>query len=795
MGLIDKLHNFKDCYESSKIYDAYYNQCIDQKRVYLESRNGNDFTGNIFRIAEELSKGEYGHYKIYVFANEEVKAKIIEFQKNYNLNIRKIITDEYEACKILERAKYIVTDSGIRPKFIKKKGQIMVNTWHGTPLKLMGFENPPEQPNIGIIQRSLLNSDYLIYPNDYMKEVMLNAYMIEKIYPGEILLEGYPRNTVFLNPDLKDEFKKRLSLEDKEIFVYMPTFKGTVSDRKDEEQKDDVTGFLKEIDMKLKENQILFVKFHPYNQSKIDFSAFSHIREFPKGYETYDILNMADVLVTDYSSVFFDFANTARKIILFNYDEEDYMSYRGTYIPLDELPFPKVQTVDDLISQLNSPKEYDDEQFKREFCKYERVDACQRLCRKIFNEQDTCNVERIDNDNPNILIFGGSLMKNGITSSLMNLLENVDRKNYNYFITFKSWDKYIKENHEDIFENMVEDVEFLPISYNYMPTVSEKMDLNKFVTATADLECSDDLKRLFKRTFENQFKALDFEAVIDFDGYNNDVSTIFANCGLNNSIFVHNDMLQEIEMRNKHSINILKYIYNQFGHVCVVSPDLVKSTGKIKGNDENIKIVHNIYNYRTIQDRAAEDLKLDETTSVYPDEDSLYDILNSDCKKFITIGRFSPEKGHERLLKAFDEFADEHSEVKLIIIGGHGDLYEHTLDIVNDMRHRQNVCIVKSISNPMPILAKCDLFIVSSFYEGWPIVIMEADSLDIPIVATDIVGTQWMKEYGGHIVEDSQQGILKGLNDFMNEKIDLLTIDAEEYNADAVNEFYSLFKR
>ena len=795
MGLTDKFHNFKDCYESSKIYDVYYNQDIDDRTIYLESRNGNDFAGNIFRIAEELSKEQFNGFDIYVFANDEAKAKINELKENYDLNIHKIVTDEDDACKIMEKAKYIFTDSGLRSKFIKKEGQVIVNTWHGTPLKRMGFENPSEQPYIGIIQKSLLNSDYLIYPNDYVKDIMLNAFMIEKIYPGEILLEGYPRNSVFLDSNRKEDFKKRLSLTDKEIFVYMPTFKGIVSDRKDEEQKDEVTAFLEEIDKNLKDNQILFVKFHPYNQSKIDFSRFEHVDEFPKGYETYDILNMADVLITDYSSVFFDFANTGRKIIIFNYDEEDYMSYRGTYIPLEELPFPKVQTVEDLIHHLNSPKDYTDDEFREKFCRYDRLDAAENIVRKIFYGEDTCKVERIGNNNPNILIFAGSLYRNGITSSLMNLLENVDRQNRNYFITFKSWDEFIKENHEDIFENMVEDVEFLPINYNYYPTVSEKLELNKYVTATADIDCSDTLERLFKRTFDNQFGAVDFEAVIDFDGYNHGISAMFANCGFNNAIFVHNNMVREIEIKNKHNRYILKDVYNKFKHVCVVSPDLIRPIAEIKGNEDNIEIVHNIYNYKGTLEKSLQDIKLDNTTTIYPDENSLYDILNSEAKKFITIGRFSPEKGHERLLKAFDEFLDNYENAKLIIIGGYGNLYDDTLGIVNGMKHKKSVCVIKSISNPMPILTKCDLFIVSSFHEGWPIVIMEADSLGIPIVATDIVGTQWMKDYGGHIVENSQEGILKGMYDYVNLDIKTLSIDHEKYNEQAINEFYSIIKR
>ena len=73
-------------------------------------------------------------------------------------------------------------------------------------------------------------------------------------------------------------------------------------------------------------------------------------------------------------------------------------------------------------------------------------------------------------------------------------------------------------------------------------------------------------------------------------------------------------------------------------------------------------------------------------------------------------------------------------------------------------------------------------------------VIMEADTLHVPIIATDIIGTQWMRDYGGHIVEASQEGILEGLNDFMNGDVELLNIDYEQYNRDAVDEFYSLLK-
>ena len=207
--------------------------------------------------------------------------------------------------------------------------------------------------------------------------------MIEKIYHGKILLEGYPRNSVFFDEERKEELKKELNLQDKEIFVYMPTFKGILTDRKDEEQKYEIEEYLEELDEKLNDKQLALVKLHVYNRSKLNFDQYKHVKPFIEDYETYDVLNMADVLITDYSSVFFDFANTRRKIVLFNYDEEEYMKYRGTYFPLSDLPFPKVQTIDDLVKELNSPKEYDDSEFLEKFCTYDRPDAAKYICKHV----------------------------------------------------------------------------------------------------------------------------------------------------------------------------------------------------------------------------------------------------------------------------------------------------------------------------------------------------------------------------------------------------------------------------
>lgn len=506
MGLKAKLQSSKEQVANSMIYKSYYDEEIDDNLVYLESRDGLDFTGNIFRIVEELSTGHYGDLKIYVHAKPHAKDKIRKYQENYNLKIDKIITKEVTATRILEKAKYIFTDAGIRPKYVKRKCQIFINTWHGTPLKLMGKDNVAEEHRLGNAQHPLLSSDYLLYPNHYMKSTMLKAFMIDKIFPGKILYEGYPRNSVFL----KDSWlKEKLRLADKEIFVYMPTFRGVLMDRDDGVQKDDVENYLSQLDSRLKDSQILYAKLHVLNASRIDFDKFEHIEAFPEGYETYDVLNMADVLITDYSSVFFDFANSRRKIILFNYDEENYCSYRGFYIPLEELPFPKVQNVDELVSELNSAKGYDDEEFIKTYCQYDNPDAVKNILKTVINGENASLVKTIGNGKKNVLIYAGSL-----TDDMINRLnEVVDVDEYNVVLTFKQWDEHICNNHEEIFKKLPQGIEIIQFRFNLTPTLSE----------------SNNSKSLLERSFQKQFPNIEFERIIDLTDKKDEISQILNN--------------------------------------------------------------------------------------------------------------------------------------------------------------------------------------------------------------------------------------------------------------------------
>ncbi|WP_304093798.1 glycosyltransferase [Methanobrevibacter ruminantium] len=775
----------RDILINMSTYHTYYHTKIDEDIVYIESKNGKNFLSNLVSITEEISN-IYKDFKIFVYANKKTEEKIKKLQKTHNLKIHKIIRKESEALRTLEKAKYIITDSYVHKKYVKRSEQILIYFWDEIPLRTLGIDNIKTQHKIAHIQQTILSADYIIFPNEYCKEKVLNAYMMEKIYSGKILIEGYPRNNQ-IEDKRKDEIETTLNIKDKNVITYVSVKKMK------EERHEYIENTLNELERNLTENEVVLVSLHNYNQSKIKFNNFKHIKPFPEEYDTYEVLNCASTLITDYSKLIFDFASRG-KIILYNYSQKPFKN-NETYINLDEIPFPQVNKVEDLINEINSPKKYDDSEFIEKYGQCLKSDSSKSICKHVFKGEKVCKEEKIENDKENVLIYGGELFNNGITSSLINLLNNINTEKFNIFITFRQWSNHIAQNHEHIFKMMPSGVEFLPLRSKFNPTIREKKSFEKFVISKNGNKCPDIVNRMLKREFEKQYPKNPFEYIINFDGYGRYENLLFSIGDKKNSIWVHSDMVREIESKGNQNLNVLKEAYNRCENVVLVSPTLIEPTSQISGRTDNLKIVHNINTYKKIQENSKKDIYINHNTEIITNHpEGIIGVLNRPGKKIITIGRYSAEKGHERLLNAFEKICDKYPDTQLIIIGGYGKLFDETKKLRNELKHWENVTLIKWISNPMPILKQCDLFILPSIYEGWGMVLMEADSLNIPVIATDCDGIQWMKDYDGKIIENSEEGILNGLYDFMEGDVNHLDIDFEEYNKNAIEEFYSIFE-
>lgn len=765
-------------------YIKYYNKLkINDKYIVLDSQHGKNINGNIYYILKELTNNsKYSDYKIYLVVDKQSKKAIIDLlTKRKILHFEPLIMQTKKYYKIMASAKYLINDTSFLPFFIKKEGQVYLNVWHGIPLKNMGRKVNDNYHNIGNVQKNFLIADYLLYPNEYMMEHMIEDYMLKNICDAKCLLSGYPRNTVFFDERIKKEIRSKYNFKGKQVIAYMPTWRGNVDEV--ETTKD----ILDQIDKKLTDNQIMYVNLHPFVKNEIAYN-FKHIKQFPNDYETYEFLNATDCLITDYSSVFFDYAITRNKIILFNYDEEEYFKDRGIYLKLDELIFPKAPTVDKLINEINNRKIINYADFLKKYCNYDNINATADLCEHLILNKKMKEKTIEKNNKKNVLIYTGSLAKNGITTALINLFNNLPNDN-NYYLTFLS--KIVKNNKENIRE-FPDYVNYISIEGGANATLFEKIILKLYLSGFLKKIGLKTVQKIYCRDIKRIYGNCKFDSVIQYGGYDKTKIILFSLFDCKKTIFVHSDMKKEIETRKNQKKHILSYAYGKYDNVAVVNTSLVQST-KYFNDSSNIVIVNNVIDYSNIIKKSKEKVYFDDDTICNVSLEKLNSILNSKLTKFINVGRFSKEKGHYRLISAFNNIYLDNSNVYLIIIGGHGVEYENTINYIEQLPCKDNIIIIKSILNPFPIVKKCDCFVLSSFYEGFGLCLVEADVLGVQSFSVDIDGPkEFILSGNGNIVENSEKGIYEGMKRYLTNGLNKMNVDYKTYNKKAISKFESI---
>ena len=514
-------------------------------------------------------------------------------------------------------------------------------------------------------------------------------------------------------------------------------------------------------------------------------------------YETYEILNIADILITDYSSVMFDFLNKDRPIFLYTYDKQEYMNGRSMYFDIEKLPFYQTNNIYDLCNKINTTndsKVYSE--LKNEMCLYDNNLSTKLMCNYVFLNKTSSNIKIIPasnyyNNKKNILIFAGTLMKNGITTAVKSLLCNIDLDKYNYYIAFfqKAGNKHVDFINE------------LNPKINYIPIYGKKnlrlIDaLCQYFYFRNNIETKSILKRLdhiFKIEAYRLFNDYKFDVAIHFSGYERKIIHLLPKCSNKTVINTHSDLMKEKQMRNNIHVPSIKFAYKYYDIIGVVNNILKENIIKNMPHAK-IRPMHNLNDISGIRMRSKLPIIFDNDTECNVSLERLNNILNGNTLKIINIARFSVEKGLDRLIEAFKKFNIENPSSYLIIIGGHGNLYQEILSKANEVN---NVVIIKSMKNPMTVLNKCDLFVLSSFYEGLPMTIMEALILNKPVISTNIPSVRkFLGEGYGFLVDNSEEGILQGLLDYKSGKLNnLKKFDAEKFNEQALQEFYDIIEK
>lgn len=366
----------------------------------FEAGQGKNIHGNMFALIKVLTTNDEFHGLIgaFVVTDDTLESAREKFLSYGVDGVELVIRNSRRYKELLARAHYLFTDNSFPPFFTKRPEQVYINTWHGTPLKHLGNSDLENAiASMANVQKNMLTADFVLFPNELTKHVFWDDYHLKHLFPHRFVMADYPRNDILLDEPTRERIKEIYQLRDKIVVAYMPTWRGSKRSADVEGQKRIIESILLEIDSKLPNNVVFFVNLHFLVTGGMDFSKYRHIKPFPTTVETYDFLAACDTLVTDYSSVFFDFAVTGRKIVLFAYDKQDYLENKGTYLDYDELPFPIAQTVDDLVPHLVS-REYEEyPEFQREYCRYSNGHASVDLLRLAIN-----------GDSPDIIVCDNS---------------------------------------------------------------------------------------------------------------------------------------------------------------------------------------------------------------------------------------------------------------------------------------------------------------------------------------------------------------------------------------------------
>jgi glycosyltransferase involved in cell wall biosynthesis len=156
----------------------------------------------------------------------------------------------------------------------------------------------------------------------------------------------------------------------------------------------------------------------------------------------------------------------------------------------------------------------------------------------------------------------------------------------------------------------------------------------------------------------------------------------------------------------------------------------------------------------------------------------------------VCVGRLSPEKNHARLIRAFAAVHAAHPATRLIIVGS-GPLADELEALIVSLGLGGAVFLTGMQRNPHAIMAHADCFVLSSDYEGQPMVILEALVLGLPIVTVEFASAKNALPAGsGLVVPQSVEGVAEGLEAFIRGDVPASAFDFAAYNRKAVDQFY-----
>lgn len=361
---------------SQKNYKFFRSFPINKKRIMFESMWGSKYSCNPRYLYEYIDE-HYPEYEcIWSFNDEHTPIK------GNGIRVRRKSLKYYY---YLATSKFFVNNVNFEENYVKREGQIEIQTMHGTPLKTLGIDVPGDfktKKEEDDFLKKCSRWDYLTVQSDYVSDISSKCFAFNK----KFLNYGYPRTDLLYSDNNEEDIKKlksKLDLPlDKKIILYAPTWR--------EMNNFELMLDLDSLKKSLSDEYILILRLHHLSFKNWSFTPDEFVYDLSRYDSIEELYLISDILVTDYSSVMFDYANLDRPIILFTYDLKEYHEkLRGFYMDIIEnRPGPLVYTskeLEDTILNIEDVEKKTNafrQKFRDKFLQYELENSSE----KVFNE-------------------------------------------------------------------------------------------------------------------------------------------------------------------------------------------------------------------------------------------------------------------------------------------------------------------------------------------------------------------------------------------------------------------------
>jgi CDP-glycerol glycerophosphotransferase len=811
-------------------YAAWRRRPVDPDVVLFESFGGNGASCNPEALFRALHRAEDLRHLTSVWALDARSAAVFRAEFHGDTRVRVVRRGGPAYWRWLATAGTLVNNATFPPEFDRRPEQTYCNTWHGTPLKRMGFDEPDGAYVSANVVRNFLQATHLLTQSPWMTDRMYrSAYRLDGFAPARVLDLGYPRNDrLVLAPHEGDAIRARLRAAhlrpDDGIVLYAPTWRGARFAAPEDHSASIARAAAAMQRALVAAGSAATVIVQPHQAVRAFAEAEPMLDGMlaPLDLPVNSLLAVTDVLVSDYSSIVVDFLATGRPIVFAQLDGDAYRSSRGLYVDPSLFPGRRCTTIDgdggadssadlgsEVVRALRDGIHPDDAEHHRAMAATlvpsDDGRASDRVLDVLFRHRIDAARPTVHLDDraerPRLLVHLGGMRSNGITSAALNLLPALVDAGIDV-TTFAP-----RSNTADARTNRAR----IDPRVRQLQRIGG-MNGRKFAHAkrkAADRRVDPSLHRrdpelsaVWDAEWHRCFGDARFDAVVDFSGYSPFWATLLLHAPepVLRSIWMHNDMRAEVERlvggrpRMRRSLRGVMGLYAQYDRVVAVSEALRAHNAGVLTELLGVRTVaarnlideHAVRAGATVAPAAVLSARdgAEAPTPIW-----LHDLDRDDLTWFACIGRLSPEKNHERLLAAFALVHADRPDTRLLIVGD-GWLRPTLEQTARALEIADAVVFAGAVPNPYPFMARADCVVVSSDHEGQPMVILEAAVLGQPIVATRFESaTDALPGEHLRLVDRTPRALAVGMRAFLADEVPHAALDARSYNAEALQEF------